>query len=92
MSTTQEKVGSMNFGEKLKRIRTEKNLTQPRFAEAIGIEQSYLSKLENDKSQPSDAQGRVRMKLLVSAAGVAEIQMLDETGKVSKTISPASKD
>ena len=43
----------MNFGEKLKRIRTEKNLTQPQFAEAIGIEQSYLSKLENDKSLPS---------------------------------------
>lgn len=43
----------MNFGEKLKRIRTDKNLTQPQFAEAIGIEQSYLSKLENDKSQPS---------------------------------------
>ncbi|PWF42037.1 helix-turn-helix domain-containing protein [Massilia glaciei] len=43
----------MNFGEKLKHIRTEKNLTQPQFAEVIGIEQSYLSKLENDKSQPS---------------------------------------
>jgi len=43
----------MNFGEKLKQIRSEKNLTQPQFAEAIGIEQSYLSKLENDKSQPS---------------------------------------
>lgn len=43
----------MNFGEKLKQIRTAKNLTQPQFAEAIGIEQSYLSKLENDKSQPS---------------------------------------
>lgn len=43
----------MNFGEKLKQLRTEKNLTQPQFAEAIGIEQSYLSKLENDKSQPS---------------------------------------
>ncbi|NYE62479.1 transcriptional regulator with XRE-family HTH domain [Duganella sp. 1224] len=37
----------------MKQIRTEKNLTQPQFAEAIGIEQSYLSKLENDKSQPS---------------------------------------
>ncbi len=47
------KVLSMNFGEKLKQIRSEKNLTQPQFAEAIGIEQSYLSKLENDKSQPS---------------------------------------
>jgi transcriptional regulator with XRE-family HTH domain len=43
----------MNFGEKLKRLRTERNLTQPQFAEAIGIEQSYLSKLENDKSLPS---------------------------------------
>ena len=43
----------MNFGEKLKQLRTEKNLTQPQFADAIGIEQSYLSKLENDKSQPS---------------------------------------
>lgn len=43
----------MNFGAKLKQIRTDKNLTQPQFAELIGIEQSYLSKLENDKSQPS---------------------------------------
>ncbi|MES2047736.1 MAG: helix-turn-helix domain-containing protein [Pseudomonadota bacterium] len=43
----------MNFGEKLKQIRNEKNMTQPQLAEAIGIEQSYLSKLENDKSVPS---------------------------------------
>lgn len=43
----------MNFGEKLKQLRTDKNLTQPQLAEAIGIEQSYLSKLENDKSIPS---------------------------------------
>jgi transcriptional regulator with XRE-family HTH domain len=43
----------MNFGDKLKQIRTQKNMTQPQMAEAIGIEQSYLSKLENDKSVPS---------------------------------------
>jgi len=43
----------MNIGEKIKQLRTEKNLTQPQLAEAIGIEQSYLSKLENDKSVPS---------------------------------------
>lgn len=43
----------MSFGEKLKQIRMEKGLTQPQFAEALGIEQSYLSKLENDKSVPS---------------------------------------
>jgi transcriptional regulator with XRE-family HTH domain len=43
----------MNFGERLKGIRTDKGLTQPQFAQLAGIEQSYLSKLENDKSVPS---------------------------------------
>lgn len=43
----------MNFGERLKQIRIEKGLTQPQFAQVAGIEQSYLSKLENDKSVPS---------------------------------------
>jgi transcriptional regulator with XRE-family HTH domain len=43
----------MNFGERLKELRTDKGLTQPQFAALAGIEQSYLSKLENDKSIPS---------------------------------------
>jgi len=43
----------MNFGERIKQLRTERNMTQPQLAQAIGIEQSYLSKLENDKSVPS---------------------------------------
>jgi transcriptional regulator with XRE-family HTH domain len=43
----------MNFGERLKQIRTDRGLTQPQFAQLAGIEQSYLSKLENDKSVPS---------------------------------------
>lgn len=44
----------MKLGEKLKALRSEKNWTQPEMAEAVGIEQSYLSKLENDKSLPSN--------------------------------------
>jgi transcriptional regulator with XRE-family HTH domain len=43
----------VNFGEKVKQLRAERNLTQPQLAQAIGIEQSYLSKLENGKSVPS---------------------------------------
>lgn len=42
--------------------------------------------------QLKDAQGRVRMVLAVSADGKAEIRMLDEQGKVSKSITPVSKD
>jgi len=43
----------MDLGEKLRTLRQQKSLTQPELAEALGIEQSYLSKLENGKSVPS---------------------------------------
>jgi hypothetical protein len=42
--------------------------------------------------QLKDAKGRTRMMLLVAADGKAEIQMLDELGKVSKSITPGAKD
>lgn len=41
--------------------------------------------------QLKDAKGRTRMMLLVSADGRAEIRMLDEQGKVSRSITPDSK-
>ncbi|WP_394204306.1 helix-turn-helix domain-containing protein [Shewanella waksmanii] len=44
----------MTLGKRLKQCRTERNLSQPELAELAGIEQSYLSKLENDKSLPSN--------------------------------------
>ena len=44
----------MNFGDKIRQLRVDKNLTQPELAAAMGIEQSYLSKLENGRSLPSD--------------------------------------
>ncbi|GGY27484.1 hypothetical protein [Pseudoduganella albidiflava] len=40
--------------------------------------------------QLKDARGRTRMLLLVSADGKAQIQMLDEQGKVVKSIEPGS--
>jgi len=44
----------MNFGDKVRQLRKDKHFTQPELAEAMGIEQSYLSKLENGKSLPSN--------------------------------------
>ena len=43
----------MKLGEKIKLLRNESQLTQPQLATKAGIEQSYLSKLENDKGSPS---------------------------------------
>lgn len=44
----------MTFGEYLKLKREEHGWTQPEAASRIGIEQSYLSKLETGKSYPSE--------------------------------------
>jgi hypothetical protein len=62
--------------------------------ERLSVNRIWLGNTRDHGSalQLKDAQGRVRMMLLVSANGAAEIQMLDATGKVSKTISPTSKD
>lgn len=43
----------MTFGEFIKKQREAKSWTQPEAAEKIAIEQSYLSKLENNKATPS---------------------------------------
>lgn len=64
----------MNFGERLKQIRTEKGLTQPQFAQMAGIEQSYLSKLENDKSVPSAE----TFSTILSGLGMDEATFLQE--------------
>ncbi|WP_338591984.1 helix-turn-helix transcriptional regulator [Shewanella khirikhana] len=56
----------MSLGLKIKDFRQTAGMSQPQLAEAIGIEQSYLSKLENDKSLPSaDVLSR-----LLSAMGI----------------------
>jgi transcriptional regulator with XRE-family HTH domain len=44
----------MTLGEQLKKLRNAKAMSQPDLANLAGIEQSYLSKLENDKSMPSN--------------------------------------
>lgn len=52
----------MTLGEQIKCMRQQQGLSQPELAEKSGIEQSYLSKLENNKSIPSNEMLR---KLLI---------------------------
>ncbi|MCJ8274957.1 MAG: helix-turn-helix domain-containing protein [Psychrosphaera sp.] len=63
----------MKLGEKIKQLRTDTQLTQPELAEAAGIEQSYLSKVENDKGSPSfDIISRLAKALGTSAGQLLE--------------------
>lgn len=43
----------MNLGQTIKRIRKEKNVSQSVLAKQCEISQTYLSKIENDKKEPT---------------------------------------
>ena len=46
----QQQESVMTLGQYIKQLRTDMELSQPQLAERMQVEQSYLSKLENDKS------------------------------------------
>lgn len=62
----------MTFGDYLKHLRGDRGWTQPQAAARAGIEQSYLSKLENGKSIPS---GETYQRL-VEAYGISAPDMI----------------
>jgi len=43
----------MNIGKAVKTVRKNKGLNQKQFCELVGITQSYLSGIENNKKKPS---------------------------------------
>ena len=73
----------MTLGAYFKDKRASMQLSQPQLAELIGIEQSYLSKLENDKSLPSNEVFRrlltalnVPLPAFIAAFSARELQQL----------------
>lgn len=44
----------MQFGDRIRLLRQERNWTQPELAEKLNVEQSWLSKIENNKNLPSN--------------------------------------
>ncbi|WP_299810903.1 helix-turn-helix transcriptional regulator [uncultured Shewanella sp.] len=63
----------MTLGQQIKQFRTARGFSQPELAEMVGIEQSYLSKLENDKSIPSNEVFRS----LLNALSISTSQFLE---------------
>lgn len=43
----------MNIGNAVKKVRVQKGFNQKQFCEKIGVTQSYLSLIENNKKKPS---------------------------------------
>ncbi|TMO57793.1 helix-turn-helix domain-containing protein [Pseudoalteromonas aurantia] len=71
----------MTLGQYIKQLRTTANMSQPQLAEKMDVEQSYLSKLENDKSVPSN---EVFRQLLDALELTVDNFMLGAQGQANK--------
>lgn len=57
----------MTFGEKIRQLRKARNLTQQEVADKVGINFTYLSKIENDKIEATDFPSEDTIKKLAKA-------------------------
>lgn len=83
----------MRFGDYIRNVRRERGWTQPDAAKQIGIEQSYLSKLESGKSFPSEdvfaslmSTYTLDLNTLTDQLFPAELDRLREIGQVRASI------
>jgi len=60
------------LGENLKRIRFKKNITQVEIAKTLGVDRSFVSNLENAKTNPTLA----TITSLAKALGVSTNELL----------------
>jgi HTH-type transcriptional regulator, competence development regulator len=67
------------FGQTLQTLRRSKNVSQRELAEKVGVDFSYISKVENDRLPPPAADTIVK---ICEALGVPRDELLALTGKM----------
>lgn len=68
------------FGQSLRELRRAKGISQRDLAEQVGVDFSYISKLENDRLPPPAADTIVK---ICDVFGVSSDELLASTGKVT---------
>src|SRR4051794_20065027 len=76
----------MTFGERIRELRKAKNLNQTELAEKVGINFTYLSKIENDKVESSEFPSEETIKKLAKALGADADELLLKAKKVPDSI------
>ena len=74
------------FGQTLRKIRRSKGVTQRKLATAVGVDFSYISKVENDRMPPPAADTIVK---ICEKLGVPPDELLAITGKMPTPIKEA---
>jgi transcriptional regulator with XRE-family HTH domain len=75
--------GSNTFGQSLREMRRSKGVSQRELAGKVGVDFSYISKVENDRLPPPAADTIVK---ICEALGVAPEELLASSGKIPKQL------
>lgn len=76
-------VESNTFGHSLRRLRRSKGFSQRELASRVGVDFSYISKVENDRLPPPAADTIVK---ICEALGVVPDDLLASTGKIPRQL------
>ena len=76
----------MQFGEKIRALRAAAGLTQRDLAAKVGVEFSYISKIENGKLDFGDVPSESLIQRLAAALNADEFALLVAAGKIPPSI------
>lgn len=71
------------FGTKLRVLRRQADITQRKLAELVGVDFSYISKLENNRLPPAAAETIIK---ICEALNIAPNELLATTGKIPPNV------
>src|SRR6266566_3897880 len=81
---------SMTLGQYLKELRRQRHLTQRQLAKQIGVDFSYLSKIENDRLEHTPS--LKTLQDLAKALEVDELELMDLADKVPPVLESIARD
>lgn len=76
----------MQFGDKIRQLRLAKNLTLRQLAEKIGVDFTYVSKIENQKLSFGDYPSEDLIRKIAKALGADADELLILADKIPKQI------
>lgn len=76
----------MEFGKRIRQLRKQKELTLRALAEKVGLDFTYLSKVENGRVDYTPSTNKIRN--LAQVLGVDELELLNLANKVPPELEP----
>ena len=79
----------MTFGKKIRALRKASRLTQRQLAEKVGVDFTYISKIENDRLDHTPSIKTIRK--LAEALDADELELMERANKIPAVLGPIAE-